>query len=1072
MKKITLLIPFIVLFFLPYSVSALDTDIYVLTYAQIQIQPDALIVLDLSGSMMWTPAGATMYISSTQSCGQNVAYYPNSGTGHTKACTIDPYGTVPKYADATCVGPFYTNSGSGHTTDCSRVAIAKRAIFNVLDDDNSGAINSDDETSLGLRFGFMRFTNCSSSGSDATNYNTGCNQLVNGLGTSYNTIWTSVNSQTANGGTHLAAALNEARIYLSDNKSQDNAADCRQKFVILITDGADTYACSGSGSEDQQTQYKRRRETVAKAKALADAGYKVFVVGFGADMPHWLRNTLNWAARYGGTKNSSTSQSGDPSAYNPSSVTSCQNSSTTHHNVEGDGDHYYATSADPGEISLTGYAFLAASADDLSTSIKAIAKYIAQLMKESISYVAPVVPISQMEKTSAGNRMYLGMFKPADKSFWKGNIKKFGIATEDNGDISVGNILDVNGSLVMNDMNQINPNARSYWSAYTDGVDVEKGGTGALLLARNFNPNPRKLHTYLGTNVNLTDGSNAFKLDNVAITPQQLGLNPTDTNGRAQIINFIHGLDAYDWNGPCGDPGPDPGEDIPDGVTNVNRCWPLGASIHSRPLILHYSGTNSTIFAGGNDGMLHAFDDVTGEELWAFIPTILLPKLKNLNGSIIQFFVDGSPKVYVERDASDNMTKAILIFGLRRGGDHYIALDVTNRLSPKFLWEISPSARVYETTTYSTTDYKELGQTWSTPEIGKIKDTSAPNCPGEGLGKKCKWVMFIAAGYDTNQDNIPVLSSDTKGRGVYAVDVLTGSLVWKYTRDEDPSRMTYSIPSDIAKLDINGDGRIDRLYVGDTGGNIWRFDINDASTPASWSGNIIFNAQGKIFYPPDVTLEKDWWNCTGDLSCNYEMLFFGTGDRENPKGELAHINRLYAVKDKPAYPHNPMTEDDLKDVTEDLLQEPSTPDSTKTTILNDLKTSYGWFIKLDQRPGEKSLSSPVLYYGVAYYTTFAPTLEGQTNICNLGPGSGIFYAIDYKTGKAVFNLDVTNDTGGVTAIKRSDRSKVIGAAIPSGVVITFISGVSVGYVGVGGGVYTPSLPSRKSLIPVNWRIKF
>jgi hypothetical protein len=1065
MKKIAVLICLIVLFNLPNAVRALDTDIYVLTYAQIQIQPDALFVVDLSGSMKWTPAGGQMYISSAESCGSNVAYYPNSGTGHTKACTIDPYGTVPKFGDAACLSPFYRTSGTGHTIDCSRIAIAKRAIFNVLDDDNNGTVNADDETSLGLRFGFMRFTGCTSSSSDGTNYNSGCNQLINGLGTSYSSIWTSVNTQTADQGTHLAAALNEARIYLNDNKSHDDAADCRQKFVILITDGADTLACSGSGSEDQQTQYKRRRETVAKVKALSDAGYKVFVVGFGADMPHWLRNTLNWAARYGGTRNSSTTQSGDESAYNPSSVTSCQNSSTTHHNVEGDGDHYYATAADPGEISLSGYAFLASSADELSTTIKSIAKYIAQMMKESISYVAPVVPISQMEKTSAGNRIYLGMFKPADKSFWKGNIKKFGIATEDDGDIKVGTILDVSGSLVMNDMNVINPNSRSYWSTYTDGVDVEKGGTGAAMLDRDLGTNPRKLYTYLGTNIDLTDGSNAFNLSNTGptgITPERVGLAPGDTTGRNQIINFIHGLDAYDWNGPCGPPGPDDPQDgipdleeVPDSITNAKRCWGLGAYIHSRPLILHYGTNQSLIFAGGNDGMLHAFDDATGEELWGFIPPSVLTKLKKLNGPLVEFFVDGSPKVYVERDGSDNIVKAILIFGLRRGGDHYIALDVTDRLYPKFLWEISPSGRVYGTTTYTTTDYKELGQTWSTPEIGRIKNGS-----GE------KWVLFIAAGYDTNQDNVPVLASDTRGRGIYVVDVLTGSLIWRYTRDEDPTRMVYSIPSDIARVDVNGDGRIDRLYVGDMGGKLWRFDIGDAADVASWSGNIIFNAQGKMFYAPDVTLEKD--------AGNYEMLFFGTGDRENPKGELTNVNRLYAVKDKPPYPHSPMIEDDLKDVTLDLLQEqePTITDSDKTSILNDLKTKYGWFIKLDQKPGEKCLSSPVVFYGVAYYTTFAPTVEGQSNICHLGPGSGIFYAVDYKTGKAAFNLDVTNDEMGETIVKRSDRGKVIGAAIPSGVVITFITGVSVGYVGVGGGVYTPMLPTSKSLIPVNWRIKF
>ena len=59
--------------------------------------------------------------------------------------------------------------------------------------------------------------------------------------------------------------------------------------------------------------------------------------------------------------------------------------------------------------------------------------FIADVLKESTSYVAPVVPISQMERTSAGNRMYLAMFKPTEKSLWKGNIKKFGLAIENSG---------------------------------------------------------------------------------------------------------------------------------------------------------------------------------------------------------------------------------------------------------------------------------------------------------------------------------------------------------------------------------------------------------------------------------------------------------------------------------------------------------------------------------------------------------------------------------------------------------------------------------------------------------------
>jgi hypothetical protein len=1038
MKKFLIPILFIFLIIPVLPVLALDTDIYILTYEQIQVQPDALLILDLSGSMRWTPAGETMYISTSQSCGTNVAYYNNNDSPHTKACDIDPYGTVPKYSNETCTGPFYRTARTDYTTDCSRLEIAKRAIHGVLDDDGDNDIDTDDEASLNVRFGYMRFYD----GNDtAGNYNSGNIRLIKGIGTHYSEIMTSVNGASANSGTPLASSLNEAKLYLNAHKAEDTAKDCRQKFAILITDGADTYACGGSGSESQSDQYKRRRETVAKAKALADAGYKVFVVGFGADMPYWLRNTLNRAAYYGGTKNSRDTQSGDPTAYNPASVTYCQNSSTFRPNPTLYPNHYAATSNDPGELSLTGYAFLATSAEELGLSIKAIAKYIADLNRESTAYVAPVVPISQMEKTSAGNRMYLGMFKPSDRSFWKGNIKKFGIATEDSGYIKIGDIIDQNGNLVMNDANQIRCDstycASSYWSLEPDGEEVEKGGLGAILLQRDFSANPRKIYTYFGNN-NLTHDTNAFRLSNAAVTPELLAAS--DSTERDNIINFIHGFDAYDWYGPCGEAGPDPGEEIPDGRTDLKRCWVLGAFIHSRPLILHYEQDQSTIFVGGNDGMLHAFDDATGEELWAFIPPNLLPRLKNLNGPLIEFFVDGSPKVYTERDSSGNLTKAILIFGQRRGGNYYTALDVTNRLAPTFLWKISPS----------TSGFAELGQTWSTPQIGKIKN---------GLGEK--WVVFIGAGYDTNQDFIPVVSPDSKGRAVYVVDVLTGNLIWKYSYQEN-NEMRYCIPSDISRVDTNGDGKIDRLYVGDVGGRIWRFDIGDAGNTGSWTGKIIFTGQGKIFYPPDVTLEND--------AGIYEMLFFGTGDRENPRGELDITNRLYAVKDM--NPSSPLTESGLEDVTTDELQDPNTTAERKAEILANLRSKKGWLIRLDQYLGEKCLASPLTFYGGVYYTTFAPSMDSPSDICYLGVGKGILYIVDYKTGNAVFNLDATNDTDGVETIKRSDRSKVIGAAIPSGAIITIIGGRAAGYIGVGGGVHIPELIKKKSLVPLNWRIVF
>jgi Neisseria PilC beta-propeller domain len=1028
-----------IFFFSICHIEAKDTDVYVLTYDQVQVQPDALFILDLSGSMRWTPAGGSMYISSSYSCGNDVAYYSNSGSGHTKGCTIDPYGTVPKWSNDTCSGPFYRSSRSGYSTDCSRITIAKRAIKYVLDDNDDGIVSSEDETSLGIRFGYIRFTDGNDTGG---NYGSGNISLIKALDSSYSSIMTSVNNETANSGTPLANSLNEARLYLNAHKANDSAANCRPKFVILLSDGADTYVCSGDGSEDQRSQYKRRRATVARAKALADAGYQVFVVGFGATLPHYSRNTLNWAAYYGKSKNPLETQSGDPTAYNPAWIANvCQDSTTNHHNIESDGDHYYATSNDPGELPLSGYAFLATNATQLNDAIRAITEYIANLMKVSTAYVAPVVPVSQFERYNAENRIYLGMFKPADRSFWTGSIKKYGLATENTGNYKIGDILDANNQPAMENnriRDDLNPNdgitqyvAQSYWSSAADGGDVEKGGVGEVLLARTT---PRNIYTYLPVtgNPDLSNPSNAFSLTNVELTPEILGLAAGNTVGRQKLIDFIHGMDAYDWNEACGGSG----VERPDG----KRCWILGSFIHSRPLIIHYGSNQSVIFAGANDGMLHAFDDATGEELWAFIPNNLLGNLKNLTGSLIEFFVDGSPRAYIQRDGAGNLTKAILIFGQRRGGNRYTALDVTNRLSPRLLYEISPS----------TSGFGELGQTWSTPQIGKIRNGS-----GE------KWVAFIGGGYDMNQDNVPVTAADSMGRAIYCIDILTGQLIWKYSRAENPT-MSYSIPSDIARVDTDKDGKIDRLYVGDMGGRMWRFNIGDAGTP-SWTGEIIFTAHsgGKIFSPPDITLEND----SGD----YEMILFGTGDREDPKG-ISAVNRLYAVKDRLPYPHTPMTESDLEDLTEDLLQT-DLSQSEKDTILARLKVKNGWYVQLNERPGEKCLSTPVVFYGAAYYTTYTPP-SATGDVCFLREGTARGYVVDYRTGMALFNLDAINDTAEDIILRRSDRSKVIGSAIPSGVIITFIAGHAVGYVGVGGGVYLPELLRTNPLVPINWKIVF
>ena len=1075
MKKIVFL-SLLLISLIPFSHAfANDTDLYILTQLMTQVPPDALIVLDLSGSMGQTPSGEYLYINPCDSNGQhcsgssqahkctdnNIPFYPTDPTGGAHVTQCDQGNGDAIWGDSTCAGPYYTSSGTGHTTNCSKVAIAKRAIFNFLDADNGsstgtpdGTINHFDQDYLKIRIGYMRFYNCSSNDTiNSTSYNSGCNTIIDALNTSYSTIYCknstsctqsssgssiSVASESASGGTPLAAALQEAKYYFDYTKNSDVDAACRQKFVILITDGADTYACSGNGQETQTDQYKRRRETVAQAKALANAGYYVFVVGFGANMPLVQQYTLNWAAYYGKTSNKDQTQS-ITNMYTipygqiyPSGITSCQVSTTT---TDSQGNKI-ATTYDPGADAISGYAFIAQNESQLDDAIMNIRNFIITLLAQSTSYVAPVVPISQFQSTSSENRMYLGMFKPTTTTMWEGNIKKYGIASTSTSTVSVGDVIDVNNQLVLTSQNTIKDTAQSYWSSSADGGDVEKGGIGALLLAGN--PDSRNIYTYLQTNTDLTNSSNAFSKSNAAITTTLLGVS--STTEKTNVIDFIHGWDAWSWNN-----GP-----------GTKRNWILGAFIHSRPLVIHY-GSYDVVYAGANDGMLHAFKDTNGTtsddgtELWGFIPPDLLPNLKNFNNSLasLQIFVDGSPKYYRNEDGS-----IILIFGERRGGNQYYALDVTNPSAPKFLWSISPTKIISGTTTTTTTAYQELGQSWSTPILGKIKN-----------GTGTKWVAFIGGGYDTNQDSSSP-SSDTHGRAIYIVDITNGNQIWKYSYSND-SNMKYCIPSDITPVDVNGDGLIERLYVGDVGGEIWRFDIGDMSNIASWTGELIFKGSGKIFYPPDVTFESNRGSGT------YDMLFFGTGDREKPNNSTV-VNTLYSIKDYDtlASPLTTLTEGNLIDVTQDVLQSSSATQTQKQNILTSLQSASGWYIRLNQSagenpdPGEKCSGPAVVLGGAVYYTTFTPTPVNTQTVCTLGTGSGNVYILQYQTGMAMFDLN--NDT----MIGVNDRSIGVGSGFPSGIIIAVINGTVTGYGGVAGGVFSPQLTITNSIWPIDWRIVF
>jgi type IV pilus assembly protein PilY1 len=598
------------------------------------------------------------------------------------------------------------------------------------------------------------------------------------------------------------------------------------------------------------------------------------------------------------------------------------------------------------------------------------------ILSRTGTFMAPVVPV---KRTFSGDKIYMAFFKPGEKNFWQGNLTKYGISASNR-------IIDADGAPATRPSGAMRDDAVPYWSTI-DWADVTKSN-----YIHNAN---RHIYTYLAR---LTP----FSADNAGLTSAILG-NPTRST--SDIINYVRGADVLDENG--------------DSDVAENRAVITGDILHSEPSIFQYryaDGTSRTmVYFGANDGMLHAVLDVTasssgvetwyGTEEWAFIPPDQLPRLKEMiEGLSHQSYVDVTPKIYfkdIDKDGvvdSGDGDKVILVCGERKGGTGYFALDVTDPSSPQYLWRINQHDDSGLGWAQPTTVIRELGQTWSEPQFGLVKTTDEDTAGTP--------VFFVGGGYS---------SDNSSGKAVIAVNVLTGAVVKKFT-----TGMNYSFPSAVAVIDENDNGFADKVYVGDLGGRMWRFASfidsggNTLGFPNcnenihSWTGQVFFktdeNNARKFFYPPSVTLEK-----------GYDMVFMGTGDRENAccnnsssVCSFTGPDIIAAVKET----HSSETivgETDLVDVTD------------KTATLPDLAADQGWYIRLvddsGNAAGEKVVGEGMVFYKTFYITTFTP----NDDPCVSG-GCGKLYALSYLTGGAV--LDFHNDS-------TLERCSTIGEGIPS-----------------------------------------
>jgi type IV pilus assembly protein PilY1 len=351
--------------------------------------------------------------------------------------------------------------------------------------------------------------------------------------------------------------------------------------------------------------------------------------------------------------------------------------------------------------------------------------------------------------------------------------------------------------------------------------------------------------------------------------------------------------------------------------------------------------------------------------------------------------------------------------------NQFYTLNINDYNSPAFAWSVKRNILAAASST------EMLGQSWATPRFCKIRQTG---------GSTFENVVLLSGGYDTNQDSSTPAATDSKGRAVFAVNADTGQLATTNLNTFNYSgynKMTHCI-LDIKSFDDDEDGYDDTIYAPSAGGHVFAFESKkkqDGTWNGVWSKRLLFKAQTsggknrKFFYAPAVSREI----FNGTIG---EFVMIGSGAREDPN-ETTVTNRMYAFKNTWASPWNdnaPLTDADL--IISAPLWGSALTAEEKTDLEQQIKAGNGWYFNLID-PGEKIVSTPLLYGGALYFTTMVPTSQTVTeeDPCFTGAGSfkAYLYAVDYLTGGLL---------PGTTYDKADEPRKEIRNPVPPKLVVT------------------------------------
>ncbi|MCM2328002.1 MAG: PilC/PilY family type IV pilus protein [Lysobacter sp.] len=695
--------------------------------------------------------------------------------------------------------------------------------------------------------------------------------------------------------------------------------------------------------------------------------------------------------------------------------------------------------------------FAARNAQDV---INAILKILNEVQAVNSVFVSASLPVSVNTQGTFLNQVYMGMFRPdgTGNPRWMGNLKQYKFVLDP--DTSFLYLADSNNNRAVNPATGfISPAADSFWthaSTYwalnpsgsplsgsdkPDGEIVEKGGA-AQSVRQEFaiSQDSRRMYTCPSTGCTAGALSYEFSESNISGGAYQAALSPNPAAPIAagellSLVRWIRGEDNVNA---------DPRTTLPENWTSAEggpglpvtvRPSAHGDVLHSRPVVLNFGALGPYVFYGANDGTLRAVKggQATGDghEVWSFVAPEFYGKFKRLRDASPQLLTPSTipgitppptPKDYFfdgPIGSFQDATRAWIFVSARRGGRVLYAFDVTDPTSPKFMWKKTG------------TDLPNLGQTWSEPKSIKVKASADP-------------LLIFGAGYDPGEDQIPPVNNGV-GRGIYVLNARTGAELRFLQSSSNGGGVLHSIPSDVAVADVDGDTFADRAYVGDTGGNVWRLDI-DALSVGDWklfklAALAEAGVSRKFFYQPDIVLSKD-----------FHSVLIGTGDREKPLMTTSS-DRFYGLRD-------------FKLGTDATGMVPLTPSDLVVGTTTIDATVKGWYIALEI--GEKVVNSPLTIAGVTYFSTNKPQ-PPALGTCSANLGRARSYGLDFVSGTAGLDRD-GNGTKDVNDV----YVDLVGGGLPPspvGGIVQLDDGRLVGFI-IGGGESTSPIEAGRIRVDI------